>query len=112
MAVYQHNLAPPPGSRKKGKQRLGRGAASGKGNYSGHGRKGQKARGRMAIRRGFEGGQLPKTKALPHLRGFHNPFSQEYAIVNLSKLVAFPSGGEVDPRSLVEMGIVKDAKKP
>jgi len=66
--VRLNELSPAPGS-KKDRKRVGRGDA-GRGNYSGRGMKGQKARSGGATRPGFEGGQLPIYLRLPRKRGF------------------------------------------
>lgn len=50
---------------KKGKKRVGRGPASGKGKTCGRGTKGQKSRTGKNIPIGFEGGQTPWYKRLP-----------------------------------------------
>jgi len=68
----------------KNRTRVGRGIGSGKGKTSGAGQKGQKARSGVAIK-GFEGGQMPIYKRLPK-RGFHNPFSKNYAEISLGRL--------------------------
>lgn len=52
-------------------RRVGRGPGSSKGKTCGKGHKGQRARNRGAIPRGFEGGQTPLWKLLPK-RGFSN----------------------------------------
>ena len=41
---------------------------------------------------GFEGGQNPLIKGLPHLRGFKNPFRVEYQVVNLGATRIAPGG--------------------
>src|SRR5579864_4200586 len=75
------NLRPPKGSRHR-KVRVGRGIGSKLGKTSGSGDKGQKSRRGYSRRRGFEGGQMPLHRRMPK-RGFHNPFSVEYSILNL-----------------------------
>ncbi len=83
--VKQNNLAPAPGA-KHVRKRVGLGNGSGRGNYCGRGRNGQKARsGNNKMRPGFEGGQLPLIKRLPQRRGFTNLFRIEYSPVNLAK---------------------------
>ena len=45
---------------------------------------------------------------LPKLRGFKNPFREEYQIVNLDRLSQlFPDGGAVDVADLVAAGAVR-----
>ncbi|MQL86743.1 hypothetical protein Taro_019288 [Colocasia esculenta] len=63
-----NNLAPQPGSRKKGK-RKGRGYAAGQGGSCGFGMRGQKSRSGPGVRKGFEGGQMPLYRRIPKLRG-------------------------------------------
>lgn len=99
-----HNLRPAPGSRTA-KTRVGRGEAS-KGKTAGRGTKGTKARNKVSP--AFEGGQMPLHMRQPKLRGFKNPFRQEYQVVNvaaISKL--FPKGGTVTVQDLVDKGAVR-----
>ena len=65
----QHTLRQSAGAKRPSK-RIGRGDSSGQGTYAGRGRKGQKARG--SVRPMFEGGQIPLTRRLGHLRGFND----------------------------------------
>jgi large subunit ribosomal protein L15 len=74
--------------------------------------KGQNARSGGGVRPGFEGGQLPLIKALPRIRGFTNIFRQEFWVVNLARLAAFPANSEVTPRTMVEAGVVRNLKRP
>lgn len=61
---------------------LGRGRGTGHGKTSGRGHKGMKARSGGGHRPGFEGGQMPLYRRLPH-RGFKNVNRVEYAVINL-----------------------------
>jgi large subunit ribosomal protein L15 len=106
-----HELKPPAGSRHK-RKRVGRGNASGHGTYSGRGMKGQKARSGPGIRLGFEGGQTPLVKRLPHRRGFTNVFRVEYSPVNVGQLERFEAGTEVTPDLLRQVGIIKNLRQP
>jgi large subunit ribosomal protein L15 len=106
-----HELKPPAGSRHK-RKRVGRGNASGHGTYSGKGMKGQKARSGKGPRVGFEGGQTPLIKRLPHRRGFTNIFRVEYAPVNIAQLERFEAGTEVTPELLRQVGIIKNLRQP
>ena len=90
---------------KREKKRIGRGLGSGQGKTAGKGHKGQKARNH--VRPGFEGGQMPLHRRLPHLRGFKNRFRKEYAVVNLERLDLLEAGTVVTPELLKELGIVK-----
>ena len=66
---------------------LGRGRGTGHGKTSGRGHKGMKARSGGGHRPGFEGGQMPLYRRLPH-RGFKNVNRVDYAVVNLRDLDA------------------------
>src|SRR5213075_2995224 len=104
------NLQPPAGSRKK-KVRVGRGMGSKLGKTAGAGNKGQQSRRGYSRRRGFEGGQMPLHRRVPK-RGFHNPFSVTYSVVNLEKLNVFPAGETVTPDLLRAHGFVRRATDP
>jgi large subunit ribosomal protein L15 len=99
------NLHPPVGSRHR-KVRVGRGMGSKLGKTAGAGDKGQKSRRGYSRRRGFEGGQMPLHRRMPK-RGFHNPFSVEYAVLNLQELNVFPAGQTVTPELLRAHGFVR-----
>ena len=104
MALKLHHLRPAPGA-KTAKTRVGRGEAS-KGKTAGRGTKGTKAR--YQVSQGFEGGQVPLHMRLPKLKGFKNPFREEYQVVNVERIGAlFPEGGAVDVESLVANGAVR-----
>ena len=101
-------LSPAPGSRPKA-TRVGRGIGSGLGKTSGRGHKGQKARSGGGVRPGFEGGQMPLHRRLPK-RGFTNIFKKEMVEVSLDSLNVFEDGAVVNIESLLEAGIIKNAK--
>ncbi|GAA2074858.1 50S ribosomal protein L15 [Aeromicrobium halocynthiae] len=104
MALKLHHLRPAPGA-KTAKTRVGRGEGS-KGKTAGRGTKGTKAR--YQVPAGFEGGQIPIHMRLPKLKGFTNPFREEYQVVNVERLGAlFPEGGTVDVDALVAAGAVR-----
>jgi large subunit ribosomal protein L15 len=115
-AKKEHNtvslsgLSPAKGSRKK-KVRVGRGMGSKLGKTAGAGNKGQKSRRGYSRRRGFEGGQMPLHRRIPK-RGFHNPFSREYSVINLEELNVFPAGETVTPELLRAHGFVRRATGP
>jgi len=98
-------LKPVAGTNKK-RKRVGRGDGSGHGKTSCRGHKGQGARSGGNTKPGFEGGQMPLQRRLPK-RGFNNPFRVEMAVVNLTQLEAFASGGEVTPETLRAQGLVR-----
>ena len=97
---------------RQDRKRVGRGNGS-KGTYSGKGNKGQNARAGGGVRPGFEGGQNPQIKGLPHMRGFKNPFRVEYQVVNLATLEALPAEiTEVTAVLLASLRLVRHADKP
>ena len=108
--MQQHELRPPRGA-KKNRKRIGRGNASGHGTYSGKGIKGQQSRSGYKTRPGFEGGQTPLIRRLPHRRGFNNPFRVEYQPINLKALTRV-EGSDVTPESLRAAGVIRSVRKP
>ena len=100
-----HELKPAKGSRRE-RKRVGRGIAAGQGKTSGRGQKGQGARESWSVPKGFEGGQMPMTQRFPKLRGFHNRFHREYAVLNLSKLNRFDAKTVVDGAALAAAGLI------
>jgi large subunit ribosomal protein L15 len=103
--VKLHDLHAAAGSRTR-KQRIGRGMSAGQGKTSGRGQKGQGSRSGVGLPIGFEGGQMPLTQRLPKLRGFHNKWRKEYALVNLGKLNRFEGGATVDGDALAAAGLI------
>ncbi|MBR4597219.1 MAG: 50S ribosomal protein L15, partial [Opitutales bacterium] len=74
------------------------------------GHKGMKARSGGGVRAGFEGGQMPLYRKLPH-RGFNNKnFTVDYAVVNVGCLEKL-SDGEVSRDVLVKAGLVRASDK-
>ena len=107
-----HDLKPTAGSRKK-RTRVGRGISAGKGKTAGRGQKGQGARSGGGKGPYFEGGQLPLVRRLPFKRGFTNIFRIKYQEANTDFLEErFDDGAEVNPETLVEKGLIRDADKP
>lgn len=98
------DLTPGVGANRD-KKRIGRGIGSPQGRTAGKGDKGQKARNK--VRPGFEGGQTPLHRRLPHMRGFTNKWKKVYAVINLSRLDEFETGTVVDPDMLMDLGIIK-----
>lgn len=102
-----------PGARKR-RMIVGRGIGSGKGKTCGRGVKGQKARTGVALK-GFEGGQMPLHRRLPK-RGFKNIFAKDYAVINIGRLQAAISAGQLDGskeitgEQLIASGLVKMAR--
>jgi large subunit ribosomal protein L15 len=103
------HLRPAAGATKKSK-RIGRGPGSGHGKTSGKGHKGRGARSGGNTPPGYEGGQMPLSRRLPKY-GFHNPFREEFNIVNIGSLERFDAGSVVDSDTLIKVGLVKNAKK-
>jgi large subunit ribosomal protein L15 len=104
------NLQPPRGAKREPK-RIGRGQGSGSGKTAGRGHKGAKSRSGFTFKRGFEGGQMPLHRRVPK-RGFHNPFRQQYDVVNLDVLMArFEAGTVITPELLRDRGLV-DGRRP
>lgn len=101
-----HTLPKIEGSTHRHK-RLGCGRSSGHGKTSGRGHKGMKARSGGGVRPGFEGGQMPLYRKLPH-RGFNNVNRVEFAVVNLSQIDKC-EGTEIDRNVLVNAGYVRSS---
>ena len=102
------HLRPASGSMKK-RKRVGRGPGSGLGKTAGRGHKGSGARSGGNIPPGYEGGQMPLSRRLPK-RGFHNPFRQEYTIINIGSLERFEAGSVVDFEVFRQSGLVSGRK--
>jgi large subunit ribosomal protein L15 len=102
-----HNLVNVKGAVHR-KKRVGCGEGSGHGKTSGKGGKGQTARSGGSIRPGFEGGQMPLYRKLPH-RGFNNyEFRTSYAVVNVGDLAELDAKiTEVNATVLAEAGIIR-----
>ena len=94
---------------RKSRKRVARGIGSGSGKTAGRGVEGQKSRSGVAVN-GFEGGQMPIYRRLPK-RGFKNPFSKEFAVVNLDTIQKAVDAGKlkaeaIDVDTLMSAGIV------
>ncbi|OQA21233.1 MAG: 50S ribosomal protein L15 [Actinobacteria bacterium ADurb.Bin346] len=96
----------------KKRKRVGRGNSSGHGTTSGRGSKGQKSRSGAKIRPGFEGGQMPMSRRIPHLRGFKNTRKKEFNIINISKLDKFNDGDVIDFELLASKGLIMKENSP
>jgi len=106
-----HNLVNVKGAVHR-KKRVGCGEGSGHGKTSGSGGKGQKGRSGGSIRPGFEGGQMPLYRKLPH-RGFNNyEFRTSYAVVNVGDLAKLDAKiTEVNAEVLAQAGIIRAGVK-
>jgi large subunit ribosomal protein L15 len=103
-------LHAPEGATKK-KRIVGRGQGSGRGTTAGRGNKGQQSRSGGKTYPGFEGGQMPLYRRLPH-RGFTNIFRKEWQIVNLADIEnRFNAGETVNGETLAARGLVKKADR-
>jgi large subunit ribosomal protein L15 len=90
------------------KKRVGCGEGGGHGKTSGRGGKGQSARSGSSIRPGFEGGQMPLYRKLPH-RGFNN-FNHrvEIAVLNVGDLATLDAAiTEVNAQVLAANGLIR-----
>jgi large subunit ribosomal protein L15 len=94
-----------PKSLKK-RKRVGRGDGSGHGTTSGRGTKGQLSRSGGKTRIGFEGGQMPLQRRLPHLKGFKNLRKKVFNIINVSDLENFKEGSTIDYKLLDKNGLI------
>ncbi len=84
-------------------KRVGRGIGSGFGKTCGRGHKGQKSRSGGFHKVGFEGGQMPLYRRLPHF-GFSSHLARETAEVRLPELALVD--GPVNVESLISAGVV------
>jgi large subunit ribosomal protein L15 len=102
-----HELKNVPGAVHR-RKRVGCGEGGGHGKTSGRGGKGQTARSGSSIRPGFEGGQMPLYRKLPH-RGFNNAnFHIGYAVVNVGDFDRLDAAvAEGTPAVLAERGLVR-----
>jgi len=105
-----HELKNVPGAVHR-KKRVGCGEGGGHGKTSGRGGKGQTARSGSSIRPGFEGGQMPLYRKLPH-RGFNNyEFRAELAVVNLRDLSGLDAAvTKVDAAALAAAGLIRSGE--
>ncbi len=90
------------------KKRVGCGEGGGHGKTSTRGGKGQSARSGSSIRPGFEGGQMPLYRKLPH-RGFNNYNHRvEIAVFNVGDLASLDAGvTEVNATLLASVGLIR-----
>ncbi|MGM0366349.1 MAG: 50S ribosomal protein L15 [Actinomycetota bacterium] len=99
------DIKAPKGSIKR-KKRIGRGDGSGHGTTSGRGTKGQLARSGGKTRIGFEGGQMPLQRRIPHLKGFKNTRKKLYNVLNVADLEKFVHDEVVDYEKLSQAGLL------
>jgi large subunit ribosomal protein L15 len=105
-----HELKNVPGAIHR-KKRVGCGEGGGHGKTSGRGGKGQSARSGSSIRPGFEGGQMPLYRKLPH-RGFNNyEFRTEIAVINLRDIGGLDASvKDVDAAGLAKAGLIRSGE--
>ncbi len=90
------------------KKRVGCGEGSGHGKTSGRGGKGQSARSGSSIRPGFEGGQMPLYRKLPHLGFNQAAFRVEPLIVNVGDFARLdPSVVDITAEVLAVAGLIR-----
>ena len=102
-----HNLVNVKGAVHR-KKRVGCGEGGGHGKTSGRGGKGQTARSGGSIRPGFEGGQMPLYRKLPH-RGFNNyEHRTEIAVLNVGDLASLDASvTDVNAVALAAAGLIR-----
>jgi large subunit ribosomal protein L15 len=105
-----HELKNVPGAIHR-KKRVGCGEGGGHGKTSGRGGKGQSARSGSSIRPGFEGGQMPLYRKLPH-RGFNNYEHRiEIAVLNVGDLGSLAADvSEVNATILAAAGLIRSGE--
>ncbi|HEX2851632.1 MAG TPA: 50S ribosomal protein L15 [Opitutaceae bacterium] len=106
-----HELKNVPGAIHR-KKRVGCGEGGGHGKTSGRGGKGQSARSGSSIRPGFEGGQMPLYRKLPH-RGFNNyEHRTEIAVLNVGELAGLDASvTDVNAELLASAGLIRSGEK-
>ncbi len=91
---------------------VGRGVGSGHGTQAGRGAKGQLARSGASIPVGFEGGRMPLHRQIPKRRGFTSR-NEKAQVINIDDLNKFFNAGEtVNPKTLLNKGLIKLANSP
>ncbi len=98
-----NDLKPADGSTRE-RKRVGRGLGAGQGKTAGRGHKGQHARSGGFHKVGFEGGQMPLQRRLPHV-GFSSPMKASRAELRLDALDKL-DGDTVDLAILIAAGLV------
>jgi large subunit ribosomal protein L15 len=106
-----HELKNVPGAVHR-KKRVGCGEGSGHGKTSTRGGKGQSARSGSSIRPGFEGGQMPLYRKLPH-RGFNNYNHRvEIAVLNVGDLASLDVAiTEINAVVLAASGLIRKGEQ-
>jgi large subunit ribosomal protein L15 len=102
----------PDKSLLKKRKRVGRGNRSGHGTTCGRGTKGQLSRAGGNVRLGFEGGQMPLHRRIPHLKGFKNTRKKEFNIINVGVFDKFNDGSVIDFNFLIKSGLIMKEDSP
>jgi large subunit ribosomal protein L15 len=99
------DLKPARGA-KRAKLRVGRGRASGAGKTANRGHNGEGQRSGQSQKRGFEGGQMPLYRRLPHIRGFEVVNRKKWYVLNVKDLAEYllPDEEELTYKKLQELG--------
>jgi large subunit ribosomal protein L15 len=71
---------------------------------------GQKSRSGGGVMVGFEGGQTPLYRKLPHRKGFNSINKKDYVVVNVADFDSFEAGAEITIAALQEAGIISNLK--
>lgn len=105
------DLHPAKGS-TRGRLRVGRGRASGAGKTCNRGHNGEGQRSGQSAKRGFEGGQMPLYRRLPHIHGFEVINRKRWFVLNLKDLTDFllPEENELTYQRLEELGFYNSKK--
>lgn len=100
------DLKPAKGATRS-KLRVGRGRASGAGKTSNRGHNGEGQRSGQSKKRGFEGGQMPLYRRLPHIDGFKLINPRNWLELNVKDLTdfLFPDESDLTYQKLEELGI-------
>jgi len=108
MSLSLHTIKKDSGTTKK-RKRIGRGNASGTGNYAGKGLKGQKARSGVSnLKRLGMRQTLLRTPKKPGFKSL-KPKDQVVNLIEVNKY--FKDGEELSPKTLAKKGLIDDAKK-
>ncbi|MCF7906843.1 50S ribosomal protein L15 [Patescibacteria group bacterium] len=103
MSISLHKIS---GSQKSSRKRVGRGNASGSGNYSGRGMKGQRSRsgGKSGLKlRGLR----KAVKAFPKFSSLSKQ-KRAWAVVSLSQIEEnFSKGENITPKRMVQAGLIR-----
>jgi large subunit ribosomal protein L15 len=107
-----HELKNVPGATHR-RKRVGCGEGGGHGKTSGRGGKGQTARSGGSIRPGFEGGQMPLYRKLPH-RGFNQyNFRTEFEVINVGAIEKLDAAiTEITAAVLAAAGLIRAGDAP